>query len=55
MQTINKTQINGCAKCRKNPCVCPDKGNNSKQNTSGDEAMNKENHKRTEPPKISWI
>lgn len=45
----NDSEIDNCAKCGKNPCVCPDK---SKE--SGKKLPN-EKPKRTKPPKISWI
>ena len=51
----NKAQINNCDVCKKNPCVCPDKGGDShpeavKMNPTNDEKLAK-----TKPPKTSWI
>lgn len=52
---VNSNWVNDCPECKKNPCVCPSKISDSRQKTSGEEDMSKENPPRTKPPKLTWI
>lgn len=54
-EPTNEAQVNSCADCKKNPCVCPNKSDDSHQKTLSEEAKSKKNPPRTKPPKISWI
>jgi len=50
-----KVQTNCCTICKKDYCICPQKGDESNQQTSGENSKNDEKPARTDPPKISWI
>lgn len=43
----SKSRVDICAECKKNPCVCPNKSDDSGQEI--------ETYPRTKPPKLTWI
>ena len=42
----NEATANICPECKKDPCICASKN---------DDSQSKENKPRTKPPEISWI
>lgn len=51
----NKSQINSCPDCKKDPCVCLDKGDKVRSETLNEDSKNNGNLAKAKPPKISWI
>lgn len=50
----NEAQIDDCAVCKKNPCVCLYKPDETSSEAASVNSLNDEDTK-TKPPKISWI
>lgn len=44
-----------CIKCKKNPCVCPNKSDNPSQTNLDEKIEDKETYPRTKPPKLTWL
>jgi hypothetical protein len=45
-ESVSSTQVDTCQKCKKDPCVCSNKSDDSSFDV---------NQPRTEPPKVCWI
>jgi hypothetical protein len=51
IEPTNEVRVDNCTECKKNPCICPNKHDDSNNETVDKEKAVPD----TNPPKISWI